>query len=125
MSSPTSRTLERLRKMGGTAQVVEKWIPQTRIRQDLFGVIDIVAVGLGGILGVQATSGTGGNASARVNKSLSEPRLKLWLAAGGRFEVWAWAKLGPRGKMKRWKARRLEITLDGDDLIVGEWDEPL
>jgi hypothetical protein len=42
--SPTQRTLAECRKRGWVCQVVEKWNPHARIRQDLFGCIDIVAL---------------------------------------------------------------------------------
>jgi hypothetical protein len=104
MSSPTSRTLERLRSDGWTAQVVEKWNPHARIRQDLFNVIDIVAIKAGHkILGVQACAGA--SHAARRTKSLAEPKLFTWLAAGGTFEIWSWAKRGPRGERKVWTLR--------------------
>lgn len=117
--TPTARSLAQLRKDGWTAQVVEKWNPHSRTRLDLFGVIDIVAVRAESskILGVQATSGS--NASARVVKSLAERRLALWLMAGGAFEVWSWAKQGPRGKRKLWTLRRQAIRVE-----INWHDEP-
>lgn len=106
--SPTQRTLALARELGFDAQVVEKWNPHARIRQDLFGIIDIIAIHAElGIIGIQATSGS--NHSARVAKALAEPRLAKWLAAGGRFEIWSWAKRGPRGGRKTWQVRRQEI----------------
>jgi hypothetical protein len=87
--------------------VVESFNAYAGRRIDLFGVIDIVAVGHGHILGVQTT--TGSNLSAREAKSLSEPRLLEWLRAGGRFELWGWRKVGPRGKRKTWQVRRVEL----------------
>lgn len=112
-ATPTARALAELRKMGFTAGVVEKWIPQMKRRVDLFGIIDLIAVMPGvGILGVQATSGS--NHAARIAKANAEPRLKTWLASGGRFEVWSFAKQGARGKRKVWVLRREEIKpLDG------------
>jgi len=96
--------------MGYTAEVVERWIPRTKTRRDLFGCIDIVAVHeYHGILGVQAT--TTGNMSARIKKSMAEPRLYAWLLAGGKFAVWGWAKRGPRGKRKLWTLSQKRITL--------------
>lgn len=109
-ASPTSRSLQLLRKEGWTAQVTEKWIPQTKRRLDLFGCIDIVAVKPGLILGVQATSRS--NANARIKKSLAEPKLRQWLEAGGHFEVFGWSKKGPRGKAKHWRLARFAIELN-------------
>ncbi|HEY3319590.1 MAG TPA: hypothetical protein VGP72_03835 [Planctomycetota bacterium] len=109
--TPTARTLAELRAHGWTAQVVEHWNSFAHIRQDLFGVIDIVAVAPGrGFFGVQATSST--NISTRVAKSKAEPRLKTWLEAGGRFAVVGWGKRGPRGGRKTWQPIWREIVLE-------------
>lgn len=55
MTSPTQRTLAYLRGAGyPLVQGVERWNPHARIRQDLFGIIDVVAVG-SDVVGVQAT----------------------------------------------------------------------
>lgn len=113
MTSPTQRTLATLRELGYTAQVVERWNPHANIRQDLFGCIDVLAVHADhGVLGVQACAGS--SAAARAGKAQLEPRLEVFLAAGGRFEVWAWAKRGARGKRKVWSVRRLRAQLDGE-----------
>lgn len=101
-TSPTQRSLRYLRENGYEAQVVERWNQFAGIRQDLFGCIDIVAVGNGEILGVQATSAS--NLSARRTKS--EPLAKGWLANGGQFELHGWSKKGPRGKQKLWTLTR-------------------
>lgn len=108
-NSPTQRALAEIKKRGYTAQVVEKWNPHARIRQDLFGVIDIVALAPDHILAIQACAGA--SHSARREKALAEPRLRLWLAAGGRFEVWSFAKRGARGAPKLWTLRAEPLTL--------------
>jgi hypothetical protein len=111
--SPTSRALRDLRQLGFIADKVEQRLPKCFITRDLFGCIDIVAVREGvGILGVQATSNNGGNHSARRIKAIAEPRLRNWLLAGGRFEIWSYAKQGARGERKIWTLRRDPVTLD-------------
>ncbi|WP_428851320.1 hypothetical protein [Imbroritus primus] len=50
-TSPTQRTLALLRKEGYTAEVTEHWNAFAGIRQDLFNVIDVLALGDGEILG--------------------------------------------------------------------------
>lgn len=103
--TPTALTLRDLRANGWEAAVVERWNPYARIRQDLFGIIDIIAVKPGcGVMGVQATSDA--NVSARVNKAKAEPRLKSWLGAGCRFTVVGWKK-----RNNRWGARWVEFPL--------------
>jgi hypothetical protein len=111
--SPTARTLERLRKTGFTACVVEKFNSFTKRRIDAFGFADILAASEGvGIILIQATGGDGGNHANRKAKIIQEPRALQWLFAGGRIEVWSWAKRGARGEPKRWELRREEITAD-------------
>lgn len=105
--TPTQRTLQRLRKLGITCEVVERWLPRVMVRKDLLGVIDIIALD-GGILGIQATSGT--NISSRMRKAEAEPRLAKWLASGGRFEVWGWKQ---NKKSKRWSVRRVRYEKAG------------
>lgn len=108
MPSPTQRSLAAWRAAGATAEVVERWNPHARIRQDLFGIIDIVAAHDGAIWGVQTTSA--GNMSARITKAKAEPKLLAWLRCGGRFVVEGWGKRGPRGKRKVWVRRQVEIV---------------
>jgi hypothetical protein len=88
--SPTSRTLERARKLGYTIQVVERWNPHAKVRIDLFGCIDLVAVTSDAIVGIQACAGS--SHAARRTKALLEPRLAAWVRAGGRFEIWSWTQ---------------------------------
>ena len=110
--SPTQRTLAALRKEGYIAAVAERWNHHVKIRQDLFGFIDVVALG-DNILAVQCTS-TG--VSTRITKIKSECRdaASAWLKAGGTIQVWGWrkVKVKPGGKAMRWKQRIVEITMD-------------
>lgn len=108
--SPTKRALADLRELGFTCQVVERWCPFSRRRIDLFGCIDIVGAREGGILGVQACAGA--SHAARRKKAMDEPRLRVWLEAGGAFEIFSYAKQGARGKVKHWRLRREPITLE-------------
>jgi len=90
VSSPTQRSLAHLREQGYTAAVVERWNSHARIRQDLFGFIDILALRDGETLGVQATSGS--NVSARVAKIAEHELVGAVRAAGWRVEVHGWRK---------------------------------
>ncbi len=108
--SPTARAMDELRKLGFQVQVVEKWNSFTHTRNDLFGCIDLIACKPGiGIVGIQATSGE--NHAARRTKSLAEPKLRVWLESGARFELMSFAKRGERGARKLWTMRREEITI--------------
>lgn len=123
MSSPTQRTLERCRREGWRAAVVERWNPHARVRHDLFGFADLVVLDGGpGLLAIQATSGS--NVSARCEKLSTEvaDAVRAWLAAGLRCEVWGWRKVKVKrgGAATRWEVRRLRAFLDGE--LVG-WDD--
>lgn len=80
------------------------------VRRDLFGFIDIVAIGSMGILGIQATSA--GNKMARRTKILTEceKESRAWIMAGGLIEVWGWKKLDKPVNRKFWVPDVLEIT---------------
>lgn len=88
--SPTERSLKYLRAQGYTATVTERWNPFARIRQDLFGIIDILAVKRGETLGVQCTSHD--NVSARVNKIADHESTPKLREAGWKLEVHGWKK---------------------------------
>jgi hypothetical protein len=85
----TSMALAECRARGWDADKVEQRIPHCFVTRDLFGCIDIVAMTGITFLGIQVTSGSGGNHAARRAKAIAEPRLRRWLELGGRFEVWS------------------------------------
>ena len=89
--SPTQRSLEKLRAEGYLCQIVERWNPHARIRQDLFGIGDILAIREGETLLVQTTSR--GNVAARVTKIQESEHLDKILAAGWKITVHGWGKL--------------------------------
>jgi hypothetical protein len=88
--TPTQRTLAKLRADGWTTAIVEHWNAHARIRQDLFGFIDILALRDGETLAVQATSGS--NVAARVAKIAASETAPIVRKAGWRIEVWGWRK---------------------------------
>lgn len=98
--------------------VVERWVPQARIRKDLFGCLDLVALDGKCICGIQATSGS--NVSARVKKIQAEPRAREWLEHGGRIVVMGWSR---RKKTGKWEVREVEIT--ASQFSLGEGHELL
>jgi hypothetical protein len=107
-TSPTSRSLAYLKPSALTVSVVERWNAHAKIRQDLFGFIDLLALYPLTIIGIQAT--TRSNVPARIKKSLAEPRLAMWLRAGGKYEVHGWSK---KGGKKTWILKRVTIGLRG------------
>lgn len=109
MSSPTARSLAKLRKDGWTAATVEKWNGFIKRRNDLYGFGDILAFKGDVTLIVQSTSG--GNVSARVEKIKLIPAADHWLQSETRrIVVHGWARQGPRGKRKLWTCREVEIA---------------
>lgn len=101
-TSPTQRSLKFLRDRGYTAQVVEKWNQFAKVRQDLFGFIDIVAIkpGIVGVLGVQTTSKA--HLSDREKKAEKLETYKIWLECGNKVWMMGWKKSGAKGKRKLW-----------------------
>ena len=99
MISPTQNTLKQLRKNGYLCQVVERFNMFAKVRVDLFGIIDIVAIKPKEILGVQATSAI--NHTTRAAKAKASDSLKAWKEAGGKFEVWSWRKV-----KNKWQYRK-------------------
>lgn len=102
-SSPTQRTLAALKAAGYTAAVVEKWNPHARIRQDLFGFIDVLAIRENEVLGVQACAGA--SASARVQKITEHENVAAVRKSGIRIEVHAWRKL-----VSGWACRVIDLS---------------
>jgi hypothetical protein len=102
MSSPTSRTLDRLKKHGYHASVVERYVAPCRQRFDCFGFGDVAAIRRDqpGVLLIQATSGS--NLAARVSKIMDLEAAKDFLLSGNRIECWGWVKKGKQGARKLW-----------------------
>lgn len=105
--SPTELTLRKLRDAGyKTVDVVEHWKPHARIRKDLFGVIDVLAVGKGHTLAVQCT--TRDHVSDRVKKMESDDCAQAMAdmrEAGWFVLVYGWYK-----KKNRWQCRAVDIS---------------
>lgn len=101
--TPTALTLRQLRADEWLAQVVETWNPHARIRNDLFGIIDVLALRGTETLAVQATSAS--NVAARVRKIADAPTIGAIRDAGWRIEVWGWAK-----KNNRWECRKVDVS---------------
>ena len=101
--SPTQRSLKHLREQGYRVAIVEHWNPHARIRQDLFGVIDLLCLKGGETLAVQTTSR--GNVSARVKKITDSEALPDIRKAGWKFVVHGWGKL-----KAGWTLREVDLS---------------
>lgn len=112
--TPTQRTLSHLRARGWWPAVVERWLPHARVRQDLYGFADLVALAPDrpGVVAIQTTSA--GNAAARRRKIAAEPMARRWLIAGNAILLHGWGKRKVKrgGKAVRWTLTEQEITLE-------------
>lgn len=112
--TPTQRTLSHLRARGWWPAVVEKWNPHARIRQDLYGFADLVALAADrpGVVAIQTTSASG--ISARRKKIKAEPMARQWLICGNSILLHGWGKkkIKRGGKAVRWTLTEEEITLE-------------
>ena len=107
--TPLQRSLRHLRAQGWLVAITEHWNAHARVRQDLFGLFDLLAVRGDRVLGVQCTSAD--HIRAREVKLRANPNLASWLESDSRMAIiHGWAKRGPRGKAKRWQLRELPIA---------------
>ena len=102
--SPTQRSLKLLRDDGWTVAVTEHWNPWARIRQDLFGIIDLLCVRDGVTMGVQTTSYS--NITARVKKIGDSEHIEALRSAEWVIQVHGWRK----NKKGRWEARIVDVS---------------
>jgi len=123
-TSPTQRTLAWCKKQGRTSGIVEKWNSFIKIRQDLFGFIDIICIDPEkGIIAVQST----GSAHSDHIKKLTEERadiVKEWIKHAP-LELVSWRKVKKvrGGKAMVWKPRIVDFTLsDTGEIITIERD---
>ncbi len=112
--TPTTRTLRKLEADGWMADEVERWVRNSNIRKDLFGVGDVLAVRGHLTLIVQVTD-VAHNAE-HVDKVKAEPRMHTWITYHRKIEVWAWREL----KGKGWQPKITEITIADLAPVPGE-----
>lgn len=95
MSSPTTRSKALLTAAGWEVAIVERWNPHARIRQDLFGFADLLAMRprFNPLLVQVTASGW----ASRIKKIHEEPRALLALQSGFDIEVHGWRKLKSNG----------------------------
>jgi hypothetical protein len=127
MSSPTQRSLDYLRKRGLIAAVVERFNhyagpPDAKcqvcgknkigVRQDLFGIFDIIAVDPQKRLTIAVQTTSGSNLSARRRKLLDSGEAMVCMAAGWKILLHAWAKHKIIRGGKAWKYELIEEELN-------------
>ena len=104
MSSPTQRSKAHLEKQGYRVAIVEHWNAFARIRQDLFGVVDLLCLRGSETLAVQTTSAS--NMSARVKKIAESDAIADIRAAGWGVVVHGWK----RGTNGRYTLREVDVS---------------
>jgi hypothetical protein len=116
--TPTQRTLRALRNEGRVCAIVEKfnaYIGPHGVRQDLFGIIDVLALDpQRGVVGIQSC---GADYAAHFRKLVVDRAQETsdWLSTPGTsLELWGWRKikLHRGGIAERWSPRVAVITLD-------------
>jgi len=110
-TSPTQRTLKKMRGDGYVCQTVERWCSFSRRRIDLWSCIDVLCLheDHGGVTGVQTTSAS--NLSKRKAKILGSEEMRLFIECGNRMFLHGWRKGGPKGKRKTWICNETQIRL--------------
>jgi len=116
-TSATQRTLRELKNQGRVCGIVEKWnafAGPHGIRQDLFGIIDIIALDPErGVVGVQCCSGGFASHYKKITEERAQETIDWLQTPGAVLEIWSWRKLKLKrgGKAMRWKPKIVEITL--------------
>ena len=115
-TSPMQLSLSALRGEGYLVHIVEHFNVFAKVRQDMYGIIDIVAIrdDLPGVLGVQCTDYT--SMSKHVDKALTNTNLITWLKAGNKFIIYAW-KTVTKDKRKNFILVRREVKLNGSNQL--------
>lgn len=95
--SLTLRTTKHLKEQGYLVATVEHYNSFTRRKHDLFGCIDLLAIGNGETLAIQVTSRS--NMSARIKKIQDNLALPEMLRSKWRILVHGWDK-GTNGRYR-------------------------
>jgi hypothetical protein len=103
-TSPTQLSLKKLREEGYTCWITEHWNSYARIRQDLFGFIDILALKGKETLAVQTTTAT--NMSARVKKIGDHENVGPVREAGWTIHVHGWHQ----DDKKKWHCKIKDVS---------------
>ena len=97
--SPLQRSKKLLEEEGFTVAIVERWNPFAKVRQDLFGIIDLLAVGNNVTVGVQVT--TLGHRTSHREKILASPHLANLKQSGWQIHLHSWRELVDGWKVDR------------------------
>jgi hypothetical protein len=115
--TPTQRTIRELKNQGRKCGIVERFnsfVGPHGIRQDLFGIIDIIALDPErGVIGVQACGQDFSGHYKKITIDRAQETIDWLMTPGAVLELWGWrkVKLKRGGKAMRWKPRVREIFL--------------
>ncbi len=109
------RTLEALKNQGFPFWKVEHWNPWSKQRQDMFHIIDVIALDhTRGVIGIQVCGSDFAAHWRKITEERKEETLNWLKTPGAILEIWAWRKLLKKrgGKATYWSPRIVVITLD-------------
>ena len=95
--------------------IVEKWNAYARVRQDLFGIIDIIALDPErGVVGIQSTGNDFANHMTKLTVEKAQECADWLRTPGTGLELWAWRKVKVKrgGKAEVWAPRIRVLTLE-------------
>lgn len=99
MTSPTQRSKKYLEGLGYRVAIVERWNAFAKCRQDLYGIIDLLAMKVGSpLLAVQVT--TTAHLPERMRKDPAT--VSVWVSTGNQMVFHGWAERGAQGQKKVW-----------------------
>jgi len=116
--SPVQRTMRHLRLQGCKCAVVEKWNAYAGphgIRQDLFGIIDIIVLDPErGVVGLQVCGADFAAHWRKLTQDNAQATIDWLETPGTAIEIWGWrkVKLKRGGKAMRWEPRIAAVTID-------------
>ena len=120
------RSLAWCRAQGWEVQITERWNSFARIRQDLFGFIDLLALDVLSqtIIGIQTTVGS--SMANRIDKIKAERRAIAFAQCGGLIMVHGWRQVaahkkdGTRAARDKWALRVAKLQWCDDEWQVTE-----
>lgn len=117
--TPTQRTIKYFKDRGYQVGIVEKYNSFIKIRQDLFGFIDLIAIGHGQTLAIQQTSGS--HLAEHINKIQASDKLAECLNSDWIVLAVGWRKLKKKrgGKAYTWTPKIVRVYMDD----LQEWYE--
>jgi len=121
-SSPCVLSMDLLRDRGYVVGKTEHWNQYASVRQDLFGIVDIVAFCPRRRLHVYCQTTTRDHLSEHEEKVTGTEPFWWWIQTDGIFLLHGWAKRGDRGRRKLWEVIEIEffsvLNADGTTFII-------